>query len=81
MNASVANPKASQPDQYGRIPFQHPALDGLAGLTMENKAVIEERVRMARLVREYGLDRVIRWKPKKVNGSLSFSWPISGEFG
>jgi len=54
-------------DQYGREPFQHPALQGVNGLTAQAKAMTLEKHRMAKLAERYGLDGVIRWKPKRVS--------------
>ena len=54
-------------DQFGREPFQHPALQSLNGLSDRAKAIVLEKHRMASLAERYGLDSVIRWKPKKVS--------------
>lgn len=54
------------PDQYGREPFRHPALDRLQGLTEQSKSMIVDKRRIAQLAGKYGLDGVLRWKPKRV---------------
>ena len=59
---------APPPDQYGRIPFTHPALQGLDSLTEHNKSSVIDKRRVAGLAEEYGLDTVLRWKPKRVIG-------------
>lgn len=67
MHGSITTPPAVKPDKFGRTPFQHPALEGLAGLTEEAKDVITEKKRLAQLIERYGLTNVLRWKPKKVS--------------
>ncbi|CAD6583635.1 MAG: AP-1 complex subunit mu-1-Iike [Alectoria sarmentosa] len=66
-HASAATPFPETQDQYGREPFRHPALDGLAGVSEENKYQILDRKRMAQLADKYGLDSVVRWKPRSMN--------------
>ena len=65
-NSLTTPPPPPAPDKYGRIPFTHPALDGLAGLTQKAKNAVMEKSRMAQLAASYGLGEVLRWKPKKV---------------
>lgn len=60
------------PDQYGREPFSHPALQGLDGLTENAKSIVTEKRRLSQLAERYGLDDVLRWKPKRV-GAPCFS--------
>lgn len=55
-----------QPDQYGREPFVHPALQGIDSFKKSSKGIISEKVKLARLAQSYGLDGVLRWKPRKV---------------
>ena len=63
-------------DQYGRIPFKHPALEGLDSLTEHGKDTTIDKRRIAGLAESYGLDAVLRWKPKRVgsDGTLHSSW-------
>jgi len=61
-----ANAITPTPDQYGREPFSHPALQGLNGLTENTKAMVTEKRRLSQLAERYGLDGVLRWKPKTV---------------
>lgn len=67
-------------DVYGRVPFQHPALDGvrnLLGIESKDSDEIEDprflggKQEIAHLADRYGLLRVIRWKPKNVLADLS----------
>ena len=53
-------------DAHGRIPFTHPALAGLPGLTGEAKDQVLDKSRLAGLAERYGFDKVTRWKPKRV---------------
>lgn len=55
------------PDQYDRIPFEHPALDGLTNLSDRMKADILSKSRMTQLARGYKIDRVMRWQPRSVS--------------
>ncbi|RDI76741.1 hypothetical protein Vi05172_g13277 [Venturia inaequalis] len=52
------------PDQYGRTPFEHPALDGLTNISDRMKADILSKSRLAQLAREYKINRVMRWAPR-----------------
>ncbi|KAL9598630.1 MAG: hypothetical protein Q9219_004375 [cf. Caloplaca sp. 3 TL-2023] len=61
---SAVTPEHTLPDRWGREPFKHSALEGLAGLTQERKQTVLDKERMAELARLYGLTRVLRWKPK-----------------
>jgi large subunit ribosomal protein L15 len=54
------------PDKYGRIPFLHPALDGLQGLSDEAESKVLDKARLSQLAERYGLDKVTRWTPKRV---------------
>lgn len=54
------------PDQYRREPFQHPALEGLEGITEQARATVLDKRRVGGLAEQYGLDAVVRWKPKRV---------------
>jgi large subunit ribosomal protein L15 len=65
--AAPRDPAAPKgPDEYERLPFEHPALDGLVNLSERTKADILNKSRLAQLAHSYNLDRVIRWKPRKV---------------
>ncbi|KAL8902887.1 MAG: hypothetical protein Q9207_004315 [Kuettlingeria erythrocarpa] len=65
--ASAATPEPTVADRWGREPFKHPVLEGLAGLTQERKKAVLEKNRLARLAGKYGLTGVLRWKPKSVS--------------
>ncbi|KAL8932895.1 MAG: hypothetical protein Q9211_006069 [Gyalolechia sp. 1 TL-2023] len=71
--ASATTPEPSAPDQWGREPFKHPVLEGLAGLTVKRKSEAFNKQRMAKLASYYGLDTVLRWKPKQPD-----KWKESG---
>jgi large subunit ribosomal protein L15 len=53
-------------DEFGREPFEHPALEGLLNLTAPMKANLLDKRRLYELSVKYGLPRVLRWRPKKV---------------
>jgi len=53
-------------DRYGRVPFEHPALEKVNNMTPHMKDQILQKQRLAQLAASYGLDTVIRWKPKQV---------------
>lgn len=56
----------SKEDAYGRMPFKHPALEGIEQLTEKSMSSVLDINRMASLAHSYGLDRALRWKPKNV---------------
>ena len=74
LHGSSVTPPPETQDQYGREPFRHPALDGLAGVSTESKSKVLNMARMGQLAEKYGLDTVVRWKPRTVSSS-SISWP------
>lgn len=45
--------------------YSHPSLEGLENISVQNKMQALDKVRMAKLAGMYGLDGVVRWKPKK----------------
>jgi large subunit ribosomal protein L15 len=53
-------------DEYGRAPFDHPALDGLLNLSELTKSEILDKARLFRIARSHNLESVVRWKPRKV---------------
>ncbi|KAF1998189.1 hypothetical protein P154DRAFT_524285 [Amniculicola lignicola CBS 123094] len=50
-----------------RVPFKHPALSGLPNLSSEAKDNVLDKHRLASVAQRYGLDRVIRWKPRRAD--------------
>lgn len=63
--AGAATP-AENKDEFGRVPFTHPALDGLNNLSGETKKILTERSKLAELANKYELQKVLRWSPRKV---------------
>lgn len=55
-----------QKDQYGRVPFAHPALDGLKNLSSQKKSFLTDRRKMAELAHKYDMQKVVRWQPRDV---------------
>ena len=64
-------------DQYGREPFRHPALDCLGRLSSESKAKVLKIQRIAQLAEKYGLDMVVRWKPRRVCSAASVQYGLN----
>lgn len=52
---------------YERQPFEHPLLESLPHLTAHAKAGVLAKSRLSHLGKEYGLQGVLRWKPKKAD--------------
>ncbi|KAK5116197.1 hypothetical protein LTR62_008523 [Meristemomyces frigidus] len=52
--------------------YAHPALHNLSNITKSTRAQILSPARLAKLAQGYGMDRVVRWKPKK-SGDLKAS--------
>lgn len=52
--------------QIGRSAASHTALSGLNNVTTMAKAETLDRLRLAQVAQSYGLDKVVRWKPRKV---------------
>ena len=45
--------------------FQHTALEGLENVSQFSKNAILEKSRLASLAVSYGINKVVRWKPRK----------------
>lgn len=83
--ALVQNPAtASAPvveDQHGRVPFSHPALDGLKNLSSSTKSFLTDRAKLAELAQKYEMQRVLRWSPRKVRlPAPRFDLALTGYF-
>jgi hypothetical protein len=65
------------PDEFGRIPFTHPALDGLLNLSELTKSEILDKSRLCEIARSHSLEGVIRWKPRKVLYILPHLWLLA----
>ncbi|PYH48835.1 mitochondrial 54S ribosomal protein mL57 [Aspergillus saccharolyticus JOP 1030-1] len=64
--ALVQSPAPSPPtrDSYGRKPFEHPDLEGLANLSYNTKNFMTHKDKMATLAQKYELEKVLRWSPR-----------------
>jgi large subunit ribosomal protein L15 len=60
---SPPNPAAITPP--ARHVFQHPALSTLSNITPTIKESTLNRLRLSTVAMQYGLEHVVRWKPKK----------------
>ncbi|KAK2788552.1 hypothetical protein FQN52_006665 [Onygenales sp. PD_12] len=58
--------ETAKEDPYGREPFEHLALQGLDNLTAENKDMKINTRNMAKLGKLYGVEEVLRWRPRYV---------------
>lgn len=45
--------------------YNHPSLTGLSNLTVPAKTSLVNKERLAQLGKTYGLDKVVRWRPKQ----------------
>jgi large subunit ribosomal protein L15 len=50
-----------------REPFHHPLLASLSNLSDRSKSHVLSKNRLAQVGKEYGLQEVLRWKPKKAD--------------
>ncbi|KAF4429896.1 hypothetical protein CFRS1_v011957 [Colletotrichum fructicola] len=53
------------PDEYGREPFQHPALAQVDNLNVEMPVKVVNKEKIEQLAFDAGIDKVLRWKPAK----------------
>ncbi|KAM0723705.1 hypothetical protein Q7P37_000693 [Cladosporium fusiforme] len=58
------SPEHTKDDVYV---FSHPSLTGLENITPHAKSTTLDKRRLAQLAGSYGLDKVVRWKPKKTD--------------
>jgi large subunit ribosomal protein L15 len=47
--------------------FAHPSLTGINNITPHAKSMTLDKRRLAQLAGTYGLDKVVRWKPRKTD--------------
>ncbi|KAJ6107152.1 hypothetical protein N7523_008475 [Penicillium sp. IBT 18751x] len=62
---ATANASAAAEDEHGRVPFSHPALDGLKNLSASTKSFLTDRAKLAELAQKYEMQKVLRWSPRK----------------
>ena len=58
-------PPAPGLQPFGKDVYKHPALEGLENVTTFAKQHVLARTQLAKLASSYGIDAVVRWKPKK----------------
>lgn len=56
----------TEPDVQGRLPFVHKSLRNVENVDQPTKEAILDRKRISQLGQRYGLNDVIRWKPRQV---------------
>ncbi|CAK1365591.1 hypothetical protein CB0940_09911 [Cercospora beticola] len=68
LQCSLALLNAPVPSNLAELPsnevFKHSALEGLENITPFNKTTILHKSRLSALASQYGLDKVVRWKPR-----------------
>ncbi|KAJ6110713.1 hypothetical protein N7486_002948 [Penicillium sp. IBT 16267x] len=69
-SAGTAN-NAPKTDQFGRVPFTHPSLEGLGNLSTSTKSFLTDRTKMAELARKYDMQKVVRWEPRKPDNLIA----------
>ncbi|MCJ1241829.1 hypothetical protein MMC14_009835 [Varicellaria rhodocarpa] len=79
VNTSTATLAPPVEDQYGRMPFQHPALERLPLLNNETLHTSKELSRVASVAVKYRLIDVIRWEPKSYSLKGSGSEKVSAQ--
>ncbi|KAK7516993.1 mitochondrial 54S ribosomal protein mL57 [Phyllosticta citriasiana] len=65
LDMPMANKRSHFPDPYHREPFQHASLRGVTNVTDKAKMHYAGKYRLAKLAYNFGVDRVLRWRPKK----------------
>lgn len=66
------------PQMLGRSSSQHTALKGLDNVTQVAKTETLDRFRLAQVAQSYGLDKVVRWKPRKVSSTYMLNMCFYG---
>jgi large subunit ribosomal protein L15 len=77
LDAPASSPlQQQQQQQQGGTEKQHlhPAMRGVGNVTAYAKSKTLDKVRVAGLARQYGIDGVVRWKPKNVSFVFFFSF-------
>lgn len=65
LHSPLTTKAESSPDSLDdRVPFTHPALEGLTNLSEVQLSEVLTKSRLARLATQMGISDVIRWKPR-----------------
>lgn len=68
LNSKVATSTQSQPDKTdGRVPFTHPALEGLTNLTDAPISEVLTKYRLGAIATKAGMRDILRWQPRQVS--------------
>ncbi|KAK8153924.1 ribonuclease-III-like-domain-containing protein [Phyllosticta citrichinensis] len=65
LNLPRANQKSNFPDPFKREPFEHKSLLGVNNITDKAKAHYAGKEKLAQVAYGFGIDRVLRWRPKR----------------
>ncbi|PBP20170.1 RNase III domain protein [Diplocarpon rosae] len=72
LQSTVATKTQSLPDQFDkRVPFEHPALNGLANVTDVPISEVLSKERLGLLATQMGFPEIMRWQPRNVNNMQS----------
>ncbi|TVY84052.1 hypothetical protein LSUE1_G002693 [Lachnellula suecica] len=66
VNSSVATQTQSKNPSDNRVPFNHPALEGLANLSDTPVGSVLTKERLAGLATQMGMRDIMRWQPRMV---------------
>lgn len=58
------------PDQFGRTPHVIEALNNVENIDAHLRERVLEKRELARIAKDYGLQGVVRWKPRQVSGAV-----------
>ncbi|KAK8187062.1 ribonuclease-III-like-domain-containing protein [Phyllosticta capitalensis] len=72
LNVSSKKQHTNLPDAFDRRPFEHEALRGVHNVSEGVKSYYVSKQKLANIAAGLGVDRVLRWKPKKA-GNLEGS--------
>ena len=77
LHSSTATKTQSLPNPSDdRVPFTHPALEGLANLSDVPIGEVLTKTRLAGLATSFGMREIIRWTPKDVRIAV---WTFNGD--
>ncbi|KAK2623788.1 hypothetical protein QTJ16_006969 [Diplocarpon rosae] len=72
LQSTVATKTQSLPDRLDkRVPFEHPALNGLANVTDVHISEVLSKERLGLLATQMGIAEIMRWQPRNVNNMQS----------
>lgn len=73
LNVSSKKQHTNLPDAFDRRPFEHEALRGVHNVSEGVKSYYVSKQKLANIAAGLGVDRVLRWKPKKVGYGSAYT--------